>query len=202
MLVGQLLPCSFRKGNSKIMFISAIIDMKQTETENGLEKAYVLSWPEGLQQMQRRLFFRAAIPENMNLQVKVWNSVPVVDKAPDTPPIAIGKLTNISVGGAQVEIDEQYQLSLNKSYLLEIELPAPEKPLLVVSQTRRIEAIPGTSSYQYGMQFLSLDNTPAGQESMIRLARFANYIRSTYYNKAKGQRLAGDRSAENSIAGR
>ncbi len=187
MLVGQLLPCSFRKGNCKIMFISAIIDMKQMETPDGQGKAYILSWPEGLQQMQRRLFFRAAIPDEMNLKVKIWESVPVVDKAPDTEPILTGKLTNISVGGAQIEIDSENQICLNKSYLLEVELPAPEEPLLVVAQTRRIEAVPGTSVYKYGMQFLSLDNTPAGQEAMIRLARFANYVRSLYHTKERVQ---------------
>ncbi len=185
MLIGQLLPCSFRKGNSKLLFVSAVVDMRERQNDNSeeVEKVYVLSWPEGLQQMQRRLFYRASIPEDMDLKVRVWESVPVIDKAPEEEPIVTGKLTNISVGGAEMEVDSSQQLMLNHSYLLQLELPAPESPLLVIAQTRRIEAVPGTSAFRFGMQFLSLDNTQAGQGTMVKLARFANYIRSLQYRE-------------------
>jgi len=187
MLAGQLLPCSFRKGNRKYLFVSAIIDCSQIQTNNGIEAAYVLSWPEGIQQVQRRIFFRAAVPPEMPLSVRIWPSVAAIDSVPSESPLDTGKLIDISAGGTQVELNSPDILGLDKSYLLEIELPKPEAPVLVQAQARRIQAVAFTNQYRYGMQFLSLDHSPRGQETLMRLARFSNYLRSL----APSERSAG-----------
>jgi c-di-GMP-binding flagellar brake protein YcgR len=177
MLAGQLLPCSFRKGHRKYLFVSAVLECCEVEIDGQKEEAYVLAWPEGIQQVQRRLYFRAAVPTEMDLKVRIWPSVAAIDSAPSESPLVTGQLVDISAGGAQVEIDSPDALTLDRSYLGEIEMPKPEPPVLVQIQTRRVQAVASTNEYRYGLQFLSLDHSPKGQETLLRLARFTNYLR-------------------------
>jgi c-di-GMP-binding flagellar brake protein YcgR len=178
MLSGQLLPCSFRKGQRKYLFVSAIIDCTKVVIDGSEVETYVLAWPEGLQQVQRRLYFRAAVPPDMKLSVNIWHSSPAVAGIPSTPPIETGRLIDISAGGTQIEISSASTLEMDKSYLLEIELPKPELAILAQAQARRVQAIPTNGTYSFGLQFLSLDHSPRGQETLLRLARFSNYLRS------------------------
>jgi c-di-GMP-binding flagellar brake protein YcgR len=180
MISGQLLPCSFRKGHRKYLFVSALLDEAEIELDGQKEQAYVLAWPEGVQQVQRRLYFRAAVPSDMNLFVRIWPSVAALDNnAPaNSPPLQMGRLIDISAGGCQVELGAPDALTLDKSYLLEIELPKPEPPILIQAQARRVQTLTFTSLYRYGLQFLSLDHSPRGQETLLRLARFTNYLRT------------------------
>jgi c-di-GMP-binding flagellar brake protein YcgR len=138
----------------------------------------VLTWPEGVQQVQRRLYFRASIPIDMNLSVRIWPSVPAIDTIPSVPPIHSAKLLDISAGGCQAEMNIPDALVLEKSYLLEIELPKPEPSLLVQAQARRVQANVENDKFSYGLQFLSLDHTPRGQATLMKLARLTNYLRS------------------------
>ncbi len=87
MLQGQLLPCSFRKGHRKYLFVSAIIDSTVVTVNGKPEEAFILAWPEGIQQVQRRLFFRAAIPTEMPLAVRIWPSLPAMDTTPRLRPV-------------------------------------------------------------------------------------------------------------------
>ncbi len=179
MLQGQLLPCSFRKGHRKYLFVSAVLDSIRTDIDGRPEEAYILAWPEGIQQVQRRLYFRAAIPTEMSLAVKIWPSLPAMDITPPAnPPLEAGQLIDISAGGAQVELKSSDRLVLDRSYLCEIDMPKPEHPVLVQAQARRVQAVPWSNQYRFGMQFVSLDHSPRGQETLLRLARFTNYLRS------------------------
>lgn len=178
MLTGQLLPCSYRRGHRKYLFVSAILDQTTVCVDGQEQQAYILSWPEGVQQVQRRLYFRASIPQEMKLGIKIWNSVAAIDTVPTQPPLSIGRILDISAGGSQIQLPTPDALTIDKSYLMEIELPKPEQPVLVLTQVRRIDAIAGTNEYRYGLQFLSLDHSPRGQETLLRLARFTNYLRS------------------------
>jgi c-di-GMP-binding flagellar brake protein YcgR len=179
MLQGQLLPCSFRKGHRKYLFVSAIIDSTRLDLDGRSEEAYILAWPEGIQQVQRRLYFRAAIPNEMALAVKIWPSTPAMDVTPPAaPPIEAGQLIDISAGGAQVELKSTDNLVLDRSYLCEIEMPKPEHSVLVQAQARRVQVVPGANQCRFGMQFVSLDHSPRGQETLLKLARFTNYLRS------------------------
>lgn len=178
-LAGQLLPCSFRRGHRKYLFVSAVMDETQVERDGLAEKAYVLAWPEGVQQVQRRLYFRAAIPAEMNLVARIWPSVAAIDTVPKgQPPLQVGKLIDISAGGCQVELPTPEALVLDKSYLLEIQMPRPEPPVLIQAQARRVQALAYSDQYRYGLQFLSLDHSPRGQDTLLRLARFTNYLRT------------------------
>ncbi len=190
LLTGQLLPCSFRKGNAKLLFVSAIIDQKTILTKGREEEAFVLAWPEGLQQIQRRMYHRASVPNDMSLEAKFWDPVPFVDKTPDEAPIETGRIVDISVGGAQIEVPSQDKLILNHPYLMQIELPEPEEPVLVQGQVRRMEAVQGDSMFRFGMQFMSLGHTPKEQQTMTRIADFANYLRSINHEREQTQNIS------------
>lgn len=178
MLAGQLLPCSFRRGHRKYLFVSAILDQTTVCIDGQTQEAYVLAWPEGVQQVQRRLYFRASVPPEMKLGIKIWNSVAAIDTAPAEQPLISGRILDISAGGTQMLLPSPDALTIDKSYLMEIELPRPEQPVLVLAQVRRIDAMVDTGDFRYGTQFLSLDHSPRGQETLLRLARFTNYLRS------------------------
>lgn len=177
MLTGQLLPCSFRRGHRKFLFVSAILDQATVRTNGADEDAYVLTWPEGLQQVQRRFYYRAAVPDDMNLPVRIWPAVAAIGKAPTDPPIIEGHLLDISAGGALVDMPPNDVLELDRSYLVQIVLTQPEEPVLVLSQVRRIQPAEERRC-SYSLQFLSLDQSPRGRETLMRLARFANYLRN------------------------
>jgi len=176
-LAGQLLPCSFRKGHRKYMFVSAVTGQKVIDTEHGPQDSYILAWPDGLQEMQRRHYVRAAVPNQYDLWVKAWPAVAAIGDRPVGPPITVGKLIDISTGGAQVELPITDGLKVDDTYLVEIQLPKPEKPALVLARSRRTASGPNEGRFRCGLQFLSLDQSPRGRDTMFRLARFANYLR-------------------------
>jgi len=176
-LAGQLLPCSFRKGHRKYLFVSAIASHEQVEFAGAASQTCVLAWPDGLQEMQRRHYVRAKVPEEYDLAVRLWLPVPAVEQRPMTEPFAVGKLIDISAGGALVELGTAENIRVGDSYLLEIELPKPEEPVLVLAQSRRMEGGPDQTLGHYGFQLLSPGCGPRGQQTLFRLARFANYLR-------------------------
>lgn len=178
MLAGQLLPCSFRKGHKKYLFVSGVLSETTVKIDSKDEPAYVLAWPEGLQQVQRRFYFRAAVPDGIDLAVRIWLAVPAISTAPMDPPLAEGRLIDLSAGGAQLDMPDANALDVDRSYLMELELPKPENPALVLAQVRRTDPIPESSRQCYGVQFLSLDQSPRGRETLMCLARVANYFRS------------------------
>lgn len=178
MLTGQLLPCSFRRSHRKYLFVSAILDQTTLCIDGQDQEAFVLAWPESVQQVQRRLYFRASVPNEMKLSIKIWNSVAAIDSAPAEPPLSVGRILDISAGGTQILLPSSNTLTIDKSYLMEIELPKPEQPALILGQVRRIDEVTDTNEFRYGLQFLSLDHSPRGQETLLRLARFTNYLRS------------------------
>ncbi len=176
LLAGQLLPCSFRKGHKKYLFVSAILGQKEVEIDGQMEPVYVLTWPEGLQEMQRRLYYRAAVPSQYDLKVKFYPAVAAIGSVPEGKPLAEGRLVDVSAGGALVDLSETTDVEPENGYLLEIEMLRPEKPALVLARTRRMSDDNG-GLCRCGMQFLSLDHTPRGHDTRMRLARFANYLR-------------------------
>jgi len=178
MLAGQLLPCSFRRGHKKYLFVSGVLTERTVDIDGKPQEAYVLAWPEGLQQVQRRFYFRAAVPDQFNLAVRVWPGVPAIDDPPTDAPMSTGNLVDISAGGAQVELVDDETLKIEHSYLVEIELPQPEEPALVLAQVRRVQKMTKNDRNCYGLHFLSLDQSPRGRETLMRLARVANYFRS------------------------
>lgn len=178
MLVGQLLPCSFRRGHKKYLFVSGVVGQTQVELDGQQWDAYVLAWPEGLQQVQRRFYYRAAIPDDLDLAVRFWRAVPAIDRRPTEPPLTEGNLVDISVGGAQIKVADAEPLDLDSSYLIEIEMPKPEAPVLVLGQARRLDPDETDHLIHCGMQFLSLDQSPRGRETLAMLARFSTYLRN------------------------
>lgn len=175
-LAGQLLPCSFRRGHRKYLFISAIIGHETITVDGEKREAFVLAWPDGLQEMQRRHYFRAAVPADYELAVNTWMAVPAIESRPKDNPLASGRLIDISAGGCQAEFETDSAVKVGDSYLMEIELAKPEEPVLVLAQARRMDTT-DEGRLRYGMQFLSLDHSPRGRETMLRLARFANFLR-------------------------
>jgi len=189
MLAGQLLPCSFRKGHKKYLFVSAVMEQTKAQVDGQEQEAYVLAWPECLQQMQRRYYYRAWVPSQYSLSVKVWEALPALGQAPSGDPLAVGKLINVSAGGALVEVASPDSLAMDCSYLAEIELPKPEPAVLVLARTKRMEEEAADRGCRYGLQFLSLDHSPRGQETMMRLARVANFFRNQQMPEHVGEQV-------------
>lgn len=175
-LAGQLLPCSFRRGHRKYLFVSAIVGHDEVEIDGKRQQAFVLAWPDGLQEMQRRHYFRASIPADYHLMARMWNTVPAIDHTPTTAPLATGRLVDVSAGGCQIETSRIDDIAVGNSYLVELELCKPEEPVLVLAHARRVDPTED-GRHRFGMQFLSLDHSPRGRETMLRLARFANFLR-------------------------
>jgi len=172
---GQLLGCSFRKGQRKFMFTSAVLACEQLEAPE-----LTIAWPDNLQQMQRRFFARAAVPPDMHIPVKIWPAVIALTCAcPDDPPLATARLVDISAGGGLIKMPkDSYQLDLDMALLIEMQLPDSDQPVCVEACVRRKADVLTEGRVIYGLQFVGLDQTPAGRQTLQRLGRFALKLRN------------------------
>lgn len=167
---GQYVGVSFRQKSRKLLFASVVEARGHFVTENATSiPAVRYRWPEGLTELQRRVYYRTPVPADMHLVGKVWRGGVAARAQGDAAnPDLSGVLADISCGGALLRIEGQLPNWEDGETLgLELALPDGRPPIVVDVRYRgeRDGQQPGLA-----LQFLGLELAPDGRLVLQRLA--------------------------------
>lgn len=137
----------------------------------------LLDFPEKAERVERRMYHRHQVPANMNVKVMFWHRG-YLENCNQNPEESYwqGKLLNLSAGGAQIEIDPEHQSCFQVGQLLGIQFTpmSYQKPLLLESHVRYLKDQTENGRFRIGIEFLGLESTDIGRESLNRILEVLN----------------------------
>ncbi len=188
---GELVGVSFRRGHKKCLFGSVIEDVQE------YPQAVVVTWPEQVQELQRRVYHRSAPPRGTTVDLRYWPADEPGRAAGFSPRGTLpGKtcaagagppddayhatLKDLSVGGLRIETRACPALHLGQTVVCHFAHKRGAPPLTVEATLRHRQREPNGSE-SLGLQFVGLETTPARQKRLVRLAKIvAEYQRCNY----------------------
>lgn len=168
---GEELGVSFRRGHKKCVFSTTVVEHRVSA---GSDSVLLLAVPESMREFQRRAYQREVIPAGWRIPVKLLIHG---DNGTDSP-FCTGQLKDISAGGLQMELmaDEHPRMAIGAPVLIEIKLARNSPPLRLDAVYRHASAGPGRH-VGLGLQFVGLEASSAGRETLAALARFIAELR-------------------------
>jgi len=182
--VDQPVGVSFKYGYGKFVFdttVKALEPSTDPETQRQRGGTIVLAFPDKVEVIQRRNYFRVNVPESLKVKVLLWprsgrkeQTNPKNDAAIETHNCCQGRLMDISAGGAQIIVPSQNdagQASFKKGQFVSMRFtPQPyETPLILNAQIRNILPTADEKNASLGLQFVGLEASPEGREILSRL---------------------------------
>ncbi len=160
---------SFRHGSHKCVFATSVVDRLQLAGRHGKHRpALCVRWPDVMQELQRRLYYRTAVPRQVMIPVDLWN---LEDRAGTGAPGPVrGRIVDVSAGGLSVTLAPQAGdlFGRNTSLQCRFTTGGIEPPLELQARLRHRDTDAG-GTVRLGLQFVGLDSTPEGQEVIRRI---------------------------------
>lgn len=157
---------AFRVGHKKCLFNTTLQEIMRGADGVSL----VLTWPESLEQVQRRVFERAQPPKGMVVAVRFWRHQP---SGGGERSVRHGQLEDLSGGGMRIKSTDPDNLEVGATYRCAFAARPGRPPLVVDAILRHGEAGSGGRA-SLGFQFAGLDATAEGREVLARIADLVN----------------------------
>jgi hypothetical protein len=186
--VGLHVGVAFRHGHRKCL-CSSIVEVVHPDTERpGNEAIIDVAWPEAVDVLQRRAYYRTPLPESMNTHVVVWSG-----SREDCPPEPAqsrrcwyGRLLDISLGGLALTIPQEDSpaFACEQSVWTQFRTTGDT---CVTTEARVKHVDPRVDGMLLvGLQFVGLELGSSGRESMRQLLDFTYALTR---NHRPGQRF-------------
>jgi hypothetical protein len=182
--VDQPVGVSFKHGYGKFVFdttVKALEPSTDPETHQQQGGTIVLAFPDKIEVIQRRSYFRVNVPESLNVKVLLWHRCakrrktdPKHDAAGEMHNCCQGRLMDISAGGAQVIVPNQNdagKANFKKGQFISMRFtPLPyETPLVLNAQIRNVLPTSDDQNASLGLQIVGLEASSEGREVLARL---------------------------------
>ena len=182
--VDQPVGISFKHGYGKFVFdttVKALEPSTDPETRRERGGIIVLAFPDKIEVIQRRSYFRVSIPESLNVKVLLWHrsgkrgaAEPKHNTAGEMHNCCQGRLMDISAGGAQVIVPNQNdagKANFKKGQFVSMRFtPLPyETPLVLSAQVRNALPTADDQNASLGLQIVGLEASSEGREVLTRL---------------------------------
>lgn len=166
---------AFRRGHKKCLCSVEIDRLTTFALPDGLAvPAVQVPWPEKLQEIQRRVYFRADVPPGRRIEVCMWDGgIDDRDAAElQNVPHHAGLLQDVSGGGCRVVIDatRDPQLCAGDTVGISFQPDPRSEPLCLDAMFRHTEDI-GRGKLTLGFQFVGLEMTARGRATLQHLSR-------------------------------
>jgi len=182
--VDQPVGISFKHGYGKFLFDTTVKSLEpptdpKTNRESG--GIIVLAFPDKIEVIQRRSYFRVAVPESLNVKVLLWHRTgkrsqtdPKHDTTGEMNNCCQGRLMDISAGGAQIIVSNQNdagKANFKKGQFISMRFtPLPyETPLILSAQVRNVLPTADEKNASLGLQIVGLEASSEGREVLTRL---------------------------------
>jgi hypothetical protein len=195
-LTGERLGVSFRRGHKKSMFGTVVLGSESVPVGTGNEIECVeLQWPEMLQELQRRAYYRAA-PPGRKVHVRFWQGGvgARADLEQQGRQMFHGVLHDLSAGGMRVAtadaspdffvVGEPFGCSF---------MPKPRGETFVLDATYRHCQPLEDGLVSLGFQFVGLETTARGQVTLAKLAGVVTDYQRAETRQKRGQTAHCDR---------
>ena len=163
---GDTLGVTFRSGHKKCMF-STTIESIQHETDTAM---VTISWPDQIQQLQRRAYQRVKPPEDVVIAVRFWRQEGAAGVPVEGRTVRYGQLEDLSAGGLRIKVADPEGIQLGMAFRCVFE-PHPGKPPLILDVFVRHREAADCGRASIGFQAVGLEATPEGRRTLERLAR-------------------------------
>ncbi len=176
---GEQVGVSFRHHNRKCLFGSTVIGKRQPRRHSHRHtssRALLVAWPEEIEQLQRRVYYRVPIPEDQPIEVMLWPGVEP-DRIGNAANGLTGRLQDLSVGGMRVAIQRAADPKLEENQLVAVRLQplANEPPLIMEACYRHVEPAEG-GKLSLGFQFIGLEVAPDSNALLAGLASAVSHL--------------------------
>lgn len=132
----------------------------------------ILEMPDKIEIMPRRVYERQAIPNGMKVRALFWHRgfQNASEQSPDED-YWQGKLENLSAGGAMIRVEPDHRDFFSMGQLVGVQFTpmSYQKPLLLEGHVRHLQSPPGEDALLVGVEFLGLEASPEGRETLHRL---------------------------------
>jgi c-di-GMP-binding flagellar brake protein YcgR len=165
----QNIGVSFRRGHKKCLFNTTVRSRRNYSTENGAKTAALqLALPANVFELQRRVFYRTPIPDEMTIEVRIWPGSDDTRTAESAP--YRGTLLDLSAGGLSfiLEGEDTPQWKVNTPITCWLSPGAGEPPIEAAAQFRHCE--PDADDHmRVGLQFAGLEASKQGRATLQRI---------------------------------
>ena len=211
--VDQPVGISFKHGYGKFLFDTTVKSLEpSTAPETNRERGgtIVLAFPDKIEVIQRRSYFRVDVPESMNVKVLLWHRTgkrrhtdPKHDTTGEMSDCCQGRLMDISAGGAQVVVPNQNdagKANFKKGQFISMRFtPLPyETPLILSAQIRNVLPTADEKNASLGLQIVGLEASSEGREVLTRLIGIVEKYYQLNHSEVKQQDMHPVPSAEQS----
>ncbi len=169
---GQNIAISFKKGYNKCLFITRVVGHGLYEVEPGIKMPTItILRPDCIEKLRRRAFNRVDAPDSMQIAVTMR---PMDTSQANTECTAL--LKNLSAGGMAVEMPQADAQSLlaDQQFVLEFVPLMDQGSLQVPARLRHITDVPDSDRSSLGFQFIGLDASSEGRNTLRRLGRIVS----------------------------
>ncbi len=172
---GEQVGVAFRHHSRKCLFASTVVGKSSPKRNRARPHAcpsLLLSWPEQIEQMQRRAYYRVPVPRESPISVRFWpGGPPPGSPTPPDQPVA-GQLLDLSVGGMLVEVAAADDPRLCENDPVRAEFaPESHQPSIAIEACYRHTRPLDRDKRALGFQFIGLELTDNGPSLLARLAR-------------------------------
>lgn len=184
---GTQLGVTFRAGHKKCIFCSELLAWDNSDSA----RIVTLRRPDELQQLQRRVFERAAPPPSTVVAVRFWREHPGGGADIDARTVCHGQLEDLSAGGMRVKVPAPKEVDIGASYRCAF-TPRPGKPSIILDALARHREAADQGHASIGFQFIGLETSVEGRRVLERLAKTVSQ-----FQRGRGRRkpTPGERTA-------
>lgn len=162
---GDTLGVSFRIGHKKCMFSTTLCSHEPAEGGT----AFILAWPDHLQQLQRRVYERAVPPAGAVIPVR-FRPADLASEAAADHHVRHGQLADLSAGGMRIQVAEAAEVKLGGTCQC-VFSPRIGAPTFVLEATLLHRELAEHGRAALGFHFIGLETTAEGRRTLDRLAR-------------------------------
>ena len=182
--VDQPVGISFKHGYGKFVFDTTVKSLEPSthpESHRQCGGTIVLDFPDKIEVIQRRSYFRVNVPESLKVKILLWHrsgthgmTEPKHDKVGEMQNCCQGRLMDISAGGAQVIVPNQNdagKANFKKGQFISMRFtPLPyETPIVLSAQIRNVLPTADDQNASLGLQIVGLEASSEGREVLTRL---------------------------------
>ncbi len=191
---GHCVSLSFRRGHRKCMAMCVVTGTDQTQ----LDQAITLSWPDELLAVQRRAYFRAPAPEDLQVEARLWRGGRAKRRlvAVGKWPSVTGQLVDCSAGGMRMDIDAAADPEIQIGEPVAVEFcPLREVGHISLDANFRYSLSLADGKLGLGLQFVGLEASAAGRQMLLVLGQVsAEYLRLSHQSHRAADRSRPQRS--------
>lgn len=175
---GQELGISYRRGSRKCVFTACFVDLSTTPVSSGGTRTTLrFTWPQHVEELQRRLYHRTPVPRGRLVPVDLWLAQAQEDF--DSGALAQrGRMVDLSAGGLSVELPGETRPRWREDEQLSCRFaPGPDRPPIEVAAKLTHYTRLSDGHVRIGLQFLGLDTGERGRHTLQKISRMAQRLR-------------------------